>query len=267
VAREDKNDDNSEIVTGQSSNTIAIPMVGPASKKIKVDVTVNEVDVDTNDSYSLSREFEIVDPSVTIVATDIDENELEGVITGYYEDIDTGTDDEIMLKEQRSDTSFEAELDSTVILKAKLTPNFLNKIRNGNCTEDPTEQILSYKWTINGKEINNPDENNGESIAITVTDDFDASVEVEIGMCLEDRRVRHNIYGATLFSTASNKANDTIKINVIKSELTPVSGIKGFFATTAHNAPEYLIFILKMTLLMGIILFATSFIIGLEVKE
>jgi hypothetical protein len=153
------------------------------------------------------------------------------------------------------------------IIKEELNVQFVNKEIND--LEKATQQItqVANENPALGKEINNSDANNGESIVITATDDFDASVEVKIGMCFEDRRVRHNIYGATLFSTASHKANNTIKINVIKSESTQTSGIKGFFATTAHNAPEYLIFILKMTLLMGIMLFATSFIIGLEVKE
>jgi hypothetical protein len=38
----------------------------------------------------------------------------------------------------------------------------------------------------------------------------------------------------------------------------------GFFATVAHNTPQYLLFILKMTLMMGIMLFIPSLILGFK---
>ncbi|MEA3323161.1 MAG: hypothetical protein U9Q12_02970, partial [Patescibacteria group bacterium] len=58
---------------------------------------------------------------------------------------------------------------------------------------------------------------------------------------------------------------NTIKIKVVDN--TVQSGIKGFFASTAHNAPEYLIFLLKMTLIVGLMLFITSFTLGIGVRE
>jgi hypothetical protein len=56
-------------------------------------------------------------------------------------------------------------------------------------------------------------------------------------------------------------------MNVYSAQEMAQTGIKGFFASTAHNAPEYFLFLLKMTLTMGIMLFIPMVVLGVSVKD
>jgi hypothetical protein len=92
------------------------------------------------------------------------------------------------------------------------------------------------------------------------------SVTVTKKMSDEDRVVFEDALNVPQSETEQKSTSAEVQIKEVDGPTT-VGGVGGFFATTAHNAPEYLIFILKMTLLMGIMLFATSFVINSEINE
>ena len=77
----------------------------------------------------------------------------------------------------------------------------------------------------------------------------------------KDRKALRDSFGIEQFQTTPQTFTANVRINVNKYPQAQ-AGIKGFFATVQHNAPEYLLFLLKMTLIVGIMLFIPSLVIG-----
>ena len=252
-----KNETDSDIVLGKSTNNIIVPLKGINGKSITVDATVNDVDIDTNESYSLSRNFEIVDLGVKIVPGtnangEIDKNVWRKALNTYKSFSATGT------TTQYSDAILEAKTGTTINLEAKLTPSFLNSLPSN-------DESLEFIWANNGKEIARGNIANAKNISLASVDST-VSVTVTKKMSDEDRVVFEDALNVPQSETEQKSTSAEVQIKEVDGPTT-VGGVGGFFATTAHNAPEYLIFILKMTLLMGIMLFATSFVINSEINE
>ncbi len=231
---------------GKDSGTIVIPMTGIAGKTFTVEATVNDVSQDTNDSYTMSRDFEIVDLGVGIVPVGDDV---------WYKKLPErkSLETESGLTQDESTTTLETAIGNTISLEANLTPSFLN-----NTT---AESYLTYKWTIGEREYDTKIADN-----IAIPDDTDATVEITYTVPKSERRILRDTLGIGQTQTTKQVFTNTIQIKVVDSDITH-NGIKGFFASTAHNAPEYLIFLLKMTLIVGLMLFVTSFTLGIGVRE
>ena len=132
-------------------------------------------------------------------------------------------------------------------------------INNLATSEACNTELERQKEENDGQLIDCYDNNGEANIQLTTT--------VKYSHPKSERRALRDALNITQKQTEPQTVTSTVQIDVVNEATTEVSGIKSFFATTAHNAPQYLIFILKMTLLMGIMLFATSFIISSEVKE
>ena len=88
------------------------------------------------------------------------------------------------------------------------------------------------------------------------------TVEVTQALKNEDRKALKEVFNAGMKDTQAQSYKKTVQIEFDKEELIAQSGVAGFFATASHNAPEYLIFILKMTMLMGIMLLIPSLVLS-----
>ncbi len=83
---------------------------------------------------------------------------------------------------------------------------------------------------------------------------------------LDNRIALEEGLGIMQNQTTPTSFTSSVQINVNANNQIASTGVKGFFATTAHNAPEYFIFLLKMTLMIGIMLFIPALILGVKFR-
>jgi hypothetical protein len=219
-----------------NSGTIIIPMTGSDGDLVTVTASINDVTGDKNNTQVLSRVFRVTDSQISITP-------VSGAVVkelGSYEDLNGKK------FTKQSTTTLQTIKGTSITLKAVLYPEFLNKGDE------------KYTWTIDGKDYANTN-------PITFVADKDVSVGVKSEQALkrEDRKALSDAFGIIQSQTTKETLSKTIQIELSDSvKLTKLQN--GFFATVAHNTPQYLLFILKMTLMMGIMLFIPSLILGFK---
>jgi hypothetical protein len=219
-----------------NSGTIIIPMTGSDGDLVTVTASINDVTGDKNNTQVLSRVFRVTDSQISITP-------VSGAVVkelGSYEDLNGKK------FTKQSTTTLQTIKGTSITLKAVLYPEFLNKGDE------------KYTWTIDGKDYANTN-------PITFVADKDVSVGVSSGFELSsaERWAHNQAFGSGLADTQKETLSKTIQIELSDSvKLTKLQN--GFFATVAHNTPQYLLFILKMTLMMGIMLFIPSLILGFK---
>jgi hypothetical protein len=221
----------------KNTKTIIVPMTGRDGDTIAITAHMNEIDQNTNQSRQIMRVFRITDPEVLI-------RPVSGAVPkvmGVYSDLDDNT----FLNE--STEVFNAT-DTTITLVADLYPSFLN-----------SQDGATYEWTINGRPYGSI---NDKQISISADGLTTVGVRVQKEVSMEDRWALNQSFGAELSDTSSRSFTHKIEINTESRDLLVKGKSTGFFATVAHNSPEYLLFILKITLLMSVMLFIPSVILS-----
>ncbi len=222
-----------------NSGSIVVPMKGNSGDTIVVTAHINDVDSEKNNSQTISRMFRITQPEVSITPV----SGAVRKVLGTYEDLD---DNEFLKESQNTLEAIEGE---EITLQASIYPSFLH-------TDDTV-----YTWTIDGKEYDNK-----RTMTFVNEGDVDVSVTSEIGESIEKRIALEEGLGITQSQTIPTTLSASVELNTIdKTEIANAKG--GFFATVSHNTPQYLLFILKMTLVMGIMIFIPSLILGIKMQK
>ena len=224
-----------------NTGVLLLPTNGLGGDTITVTAQISDVDKDKNQSQSIMRVFKVTDPELLITPV----VGASWKVLGVYEDLD----DNKFLDESK--TTLETIKGKTVTLKAQIYPSFVNKQKN-----------LKYEWFVDG-ELYDTDN------VISFVPDKDVSVSVKVvqDIGLDQRLALEEGMGITQSQTTPQTFTANVKIDVNKDPQAQTAGIKGFFATVSHNASEYLLFLLKMTLIIGIMLFIPSLVIGFGVQE
>jgi hypothetical protein len=225
------------------SNTgiLLLPTNGLGGDAISITAQISDVNKDINQSQSIMRMFKVTEPELFIVPV----AGASWKVLGMYRNLRK----EEFLDESTS--ALETIEGETITLKADIYPSFVNK-----------QQNLKYEWFINGELYDT-----SEIMSFVPDGDVSVSVKMIKEMGMDDRWAHNQAFGATLNDTGATVITTSVKITTNKDPQTQTAGIKGFFATTQHNAPEYFLFLLKMTLIVGIMLFIPSLVIGFSVKE
>ena len=219
----------------QNTNTIIVPMRGNEGDHITIAAHIQDVDKDTNRKADLSRTFRITSPSVTIYPT-------SGAVLKVV-----GTYRNLKKQEFIDESSSALDITSpTVTLAARLYPAFLGKRPN-----------TTYAWTVDGKPY-------GDTATISIAPEniTKVAVRVEYKEDKAQRRALRNTFGIGQSDTLPTSYTASTTLFPQNYALADASTQSGFFATVSANAPSYLLFVLKMTLLIAMMLVIPSVILG-----
>ena len=221
-----------------NTDTIIIPFTGSDGDFVSVTANMSNISNEKNQKQQVTRVFRITEPSVMITPQG---NTVNRKVLGVYTDLDDDT------YEDESETDFEIEEGETAVFSAMLYPEFLNTNTDG----------ITYEWYIDG-ELYDTEK------TIYYVPDSDTSISVKVSLNLDeyDRWVQNQVFGVARSDTAAETFNQTIQLNV-KENTTVAKGVGGFFATAQHNAPEYILFLLKITFAICIMLFVPSLVLGM----
>jgi hypothetical protein len=225
-----------------NTNIIYIPIKGRDGDLITVTALSHGVNKDQNRQQQVTRVFRITEPSVAIVPQG---NTVSRKVLGVYTDLD---DNEFL---DESANIFEITEGTTATLSADLYPKFLND----------AQDTISYEWYINGTLYDTT-----KTIQYAPESDTVVSVRAQKHMSEDERWTLNQVYGAARSSTAPSSFTHTIELTT-KQDTTLTQGVQGFFATVTTNAPEYIIFLLKITFALAVMLFIPSLVLGVGKQE
>jgi hypothetical protein len=198
---------------------------------------MNTVDADTNQSMQVTRVFRITDPDVTIEPVSGAVRKVLGTYAWFHGQKFT----------DESDKTFIAQEGQTVTLEANLYPGFLNN----------QEDTTTYQWTLDGEEYS-------QDKTISFVPDGTTSVGLRVvrAMDIDERWAQNQAFGAEFNDTSATTFSSSVQIVIDQKSMAQNKGITGFFASISYNTPFYLLFILKMTLIMSIMLFVPSLLLS-----
>ena len=221
-----------------NTDTIIIPFTGSDGDFVSVTANMSNISNEKNQKQQVTRVFRITEPSVMITPQGNAVNrKVLGVYTGFLES-------EYL---DESETDFEIEEGETAVFSAMLYPEFLNTNTDG----------ITYEWYIDGELYDTE-----KTIYYVPDSDTSISVKVKRELSLDERLALEEGLGITQSQTIPETFNQTIQLNV-KENTTVAKGVGGFFATAQHNAPEYILFLLKITFAICIMLFVPSLVLGM----
>ena len=221
-----------------NTSRIVVPFEGRDGDFVSVTVNMSDVSSDTNQKKQVTRMFRITEPSVMITPQG---NTVNRKVLGVYKNL--------RKKEylDESETDFEIEEGETAVFSAMLYPEFLNTNTDG----------ITYEWYIDGELYDTE-----KTIYYVPDSDTSISVKASIAKDKTARKALRDVFGVSQSETVPTTFNQTIQLN-IKESTAVAQGVGGFFATAQHNAPEYILFLLKITFAICIMLFIPSLVLGL----
>jgi hypothetical protein len=220
-----------------NTNIIYIPIKGRDGDLITVTALSHGVNKDQNRQQQVTRVFRITEPSVAIVPQG---NTVSRKVLGVYQ----GFNNQEFLDE--SANIFEITEGTTATLSADLYPKFLND----------AQDTISYEWYINGTLYDTT-----KTIQYAPESDTVVSVKAQIAQDKQTRRALRDAFNITQSQTIPTNFTHTIELTT-KQDTTLTQGVQGFFATVTTNAPEYIIFLLKITFALAVMLFIPSLVLG-----
>jgi hypothetical protein len=224
-----------------NTNIIYIPIKGRDGDLITVTALSHGVNKDQNRQQQVTRVFRITEPSVAIVPQG---NTVSRKVLGVYRNLKR----EEFLDE--SANIFEITEGTTATLSADLYPKFLND----------AQDTISYEWYINGTLYDTT-----KTIQYAPESDTVVSVKAQIAQDKQTRRALRDAFNITQSQTIPTNFTHTIELTT-KQDTTLTQGVQGFFATVTTNAPEYIIFLLKITFALAVMLFIPSLVLGVGRK-
>ncbi|EKD67432.1 MAG: hypothetical protein ACD_48C00411G0002, partial [uncultured bacterium] len=227
-----------ECVDGKTTTgTIIVPMTGRSGDMITVAAHVNTVDKETNQSAQLMRTYRITDPEVTIEPVSGASWKVLGTYRWFHGQEFSDESSKVLI----------AQEGQTVTLVANLYPGFLNE----------QEDAATYAWTINGKEYSTD-----KTVQFVPEGTTTVNVVATREINMDDRWAQNQALNIEFEDTAPTTFSASVHITIDETSLTKNKGITGFFASVSHNTPFYLLFVLKMALIMSIMLFVPSLVLN-----
>ncbi|PID52518.1 MAG: hypothetical protein CR972_01560 [Candidatus Moraniibacteriota bacterium] len=226
----------------RNTSRVLIPFKGRDGDFVSVVANMSNMSQNTNQKQEVMRMFRVTKPSVVITPQNDD---IKRKVLGTYTTLrgKKYTDE--------SETNFEIAENSTATLSAVLYPEFLNS----------DEYNISYEWYINGTLYDTQ-----KTIQYAPSADSHISVKAIFSQDNETRRALRDVFGLLESQTIPESFTQTIQLDVIK-DYTKEESEADVIATVSHNAPIYIIFLLKMTLAIAVMLLIPSLILGTEFSK
>lgn len=234
---------------GQSDaiqDSVFIPILGNTNDEILVTATINDP-TEPGEVVSISRILRIVEPQIRIIpgggGTDWkplgEYVDLEGAAFGNFSD-------RVMT------------FSGTVSLQVETVPPFIE------------DDISEFLWSTGGED-NVATPTGAYSFVPIVVDDVYTTAHVRVVAQLEtpqeDRLFMREQYGIGQFNTSSRQLEGEITVTDAPVAAVGSAGNSTFFGSVLTNTPQYMLFLLKLVLVMGVLLFSSSLIIGIGARR
>jgi len=219
------------------------PVSGSAGDTYTLTVVANNAE--TGKSFTVSRQFQIVDPDFDIVSKN--EETAWPKYTGDYKNLD-GTE-----TKNYSETSFEGIPGATAEFSADFQPEFLGTfVLNGIKAGDTENEMI---WSINGRPFKWND--TGLSLALdgNVDDIYTVTLSGAYNQPLELRKALFDIWNVSPFSSETVQFSKEIQIRLMPHSESYTKGkLNTFFASLLSAVPPVVLFSVRLILSMGLIL-------------
>lgn len=222
------------------------PVSGGPGSSYSVSVTAN--DIETGKTVALSRLFQVVEPSVSILSSDL--NTASPKLLGQYRDIrgEEGSCPEGFCNNY-SKAVLQGESGETLKLKSLFIPSFLSN----------TSQV---EWEVNGSIVSasNPNE-----ISIDASNSEPGQV-VNVGLRAvnsqndDTRRALVDTWGISQLDSGETRFQQEVQVEIIPNNeegLGMLPGVQKYLAAIGTYIPETLLYTLRISLSGGLVLFVT----------
>lgn len=223
------------------------PVSGGVGSSYTVSVTAN--DIESGKTVSLSRLFQVVDPTVAIISAD--PATISPKFLGQYRDIrgeEGGCPDGFCSNYSKS--VFEGQSGKTLKVKTLFIPSFLSK----------NSQL---EWEVDGT-IVTPTNPNELSIDATNTDPGQVvNITARAVTTQEDdtRRALIDTWGISQLNSPENRFEQSVQVEIVDSaELGDdgLAGVQKYLAAFGTYLPETFLYTLRMILSGGLVLFVAA---------
>jgi hypothetical protein len=230
----------------QSTNTVFVPVTARPGEQFTVSVSANDVSNDLTtenlgNKVEIAKTFVVVEPFVKI-ETESPEDAWPRYL-GDYVDLYGEYYPEY------SDAVFETFPENYVVFSARTLPAFADQ-----------EQMY---WSVNGNPVM-PDQENpfdaqvssdGSTVSfVTNQRSMSLSVLTKAQTSQNIRLALQQIWGVSQFVSIDEQLEGHIKLEVV-DPLRTAQGDQPFFASIVTNTPEYLLFLMRLVLTSGVLLF------------
>lgn len=221
------------------------PASGGVGSSYTVTVTAN--DIQTGKTVTLSRLFQVVDPTVAI--TSGDPAKVLPKFIGQYRDLrgeENGCPEGYCSNYSKS--VFQGYAGETLKLKALFIPSFLK-----NNTQ--------LEWEVNGQIISpaNPTEITIDADRATPGDVTNVTLR---GVTIQDdntRRALADTWGISQLDSAEQRFENSIQVEIIEdTDEGELAGVRRYFAAFGTYIPETALYTLRMLLSGGLVLFVAA---------
>ncbi len=286
-----------DCVSGQESDVIFFPIVGEYGKRYEVNVVANNIDANdaensptaTSSQLQLSRSMIIIEPYVKLIPAD-DQGSPRRKLLGTY--LNINNDEE----EDYSDSIFQASPGETVQLLADFHPAWIVSEISSKQTEAGSYDNVGF-W-LDGQDVSQIGDDNFNQAQEAIAVSSDTSVNSIIGagllfhvnkkinenynvkfkaLAIQPQAVRlalRDIWGITQFDSQEKTLEDTVQVEVVNSfdqnnqSTSLLKTTNKIFANVASAAPKEMMFLLRIILIGGLIIFLNSVIFSLlEINE
>jgi hypothetical protein len=210
-------------------------------------VSVNATDLQSGKTVTLSRLFQVVEPTVGIVSTD--PAKIIPKFLGQYRDLRgevNGCPEGYCSNYSKS--VFQGYAGEVLKLKALLIPSFLSN----------SSQL---EWEVNGKIVPTATAN---EIAIDASDAQPGEIgNVTVrGVTIQDddtRRALADVWGISQLDSPEHRFEESIQVEIIASQSEgELAGVRKYLAAFGTYVPETFLYTLRMLLSGGLVLFVAA---------
>lgn len=239
-----------------SNNYNFFPVTGNAGDTYVVSLTADDIPSsiryvnDTGNAgktINLIRKFQVVKPYLSIETAD--SQSVWKRWLGAYKDLDGNEYDDLSSK------IFETFYGSNMPLEAKFHPASI-------------ENDTAIQWTIDGYSF--PDLDNKKQISIEANKEVGSTYNIDVkglySQLTETRKAMEKIWGISEFQSEEQYFNANIQVEVIEgsAESAKINSPKKFFAAIVKGVPDNFIFLFRLVLTVGIIIFVSGLIFSLN---
>jgi hypothetical protein len=232
---------------GTATNYNFFPVMGNVGDTYTLTLTANDIgDTDTGKSITLQKNFQIVDPYLTIESAD--QNSVWPRWIGSYTDLNGANHDDL------SDSVFETYPGNQMKFQAVFHPASI-------------EIDTPIAWKIDGYDF--PAADNTREITLAEQKGLGASYGISLSgvytQPAEMKRALQTIWGISQFDSEDKNLSDDIQVQVVANpSISKVDSPKKFFAAVVGAVPENMIFLLRIFLTVGILIFVSRLIFSLN---
>jgi hypothetical protein len=230
-----------------ATNYNFFPVMGNVGDKYSVTLSANDIgEGNTGKSLQLQKNFEIVDPYLSIESGD--QNTVWQKWIGSYLDLEGVQHDDL------SSSVFQAYPGSEMKFKAVFHPAAI-------------EESTPIAWKIDGYDF--PQANNSKEITLTAQKEAGDLYSIVLNGAYtqpaEVKKALQNIWGISQFASTDKNITANIQTEVvINPSISKIDSPKKFFAAVVKSVPENIIFLLRIMLTVGILIFVTRLISSLN---